>query len=86
MWYQWVPFYFWVVSAAFFFPYLIYKQYGVNELKPVLYLLNNSVSSGRQENMRFIAEIAVELEICGTFLTVTHMFVSENSFTTISGS
>ena len=25
LWYQWIPFYFWLASAAFFLPYLIYK-------------------------------------------------------------
>lgn len=67
LWYQWVPFYFWVVSAAFFFPYLIYKQYGVNELKPVLYLLNNSGVDGEDNTSSSISKagrwLAIKLNI-----------------------
>ena len=43
-WYQWVPFYFWVISIAFIAPYIVYKQLGVNELKPILAMLHNPVS------------------------------------------
>ncbi|KAL5271269.1 hypothetical protein ACHWQZ_G001792 [Mnemiopsis leidyi] len=42
-WYQWIPFYFWVISIAFIGPYIVYKQLGVNELKPILAMLHNPV-------------------------------------------
>jgi len=41
LWYQWIPFYFWLTAAAFFFPYLIYKRYGFGDLKPLIVMLYN---------------------------------------------
>lgn len=41
LWYQWIPFYFWLASAAFFLPYLIYKRYGFGDIKPLIHMLYN---------------------------------------------
>jgi len=41
LWYQWIPFYFWLTAAAFFFPYLIYKRYGFGDIKPLIVMLYN---------------------------------------------
>lgn len=45
LWYQWIPFYFWLAAAAFFFPYLIYKRYGFGDLKPLIAMLYNPIDS-----------------------------------------
>ena len=36
LWYQWVPFYFWLAAAAFFMPYLLYKNFGMGDIKPLV--------------------------------------------------
>lgn len=43
LWYQWIPFYFWLAAAAFFLPYLIYKRYGFGDVKPLIQMLYNPV-------------------------------------------
>lgn len=43
LWYQWIPFYFWLAAAAFFMPYLIYKRYGFGDVKPLIGMLYNPV-------------------------------------------
>lgn len=45
LWYQWVPFYFWLAAAAFFMPYLLYKNFGMGDIKPLVRLLHNPVES-----------------------------------------
>jgi hypothetical protein len=43
LWYQWIPFYFWLAAAAFFLPYLIYKRYGFGDVKPLIQMLYNPI-------------------------------------------
>lgn len=50
LWYQWVPFYFWLAAAAFFFPYLIYKHFGVGDLKPLIQMLHNPICDEGDQN------------------------------------
>ena len=71
-WYQWVPFYFWIVSVTFFFPYLIYKQLGVNDLKPVLTMLHNPVE---QDN-----DVREDIEKASRWMaTKLNIFIQEQS-------
>lgn len=48
LWYQWVPFYFWLAAAAFFMPYLLYKNFGMGDIKPLVRLLHNPVESDQE--------------------------------------
>ena len=43
-WYQFVAFYFWTASCAFFIPYMLFKFFGMSDLKPVIAMLHNPVS------------------------------------------
>jgi len=56
LWYQWIPFYFWLAAAAFFLPYLIYKRYGFGDLKPLIAMLYNPMEG--EEGIKADAEKA----------------------------
>eukprot|EP00116_Pleurobrachia_bachei_P003623 sb/3463885/ len=51
LWYQWIPFYFWLAAAAFFLPYLIYKRYGFGDLKPLIAMLYNPMEGERETHL-----------------------------------
>jgi len=44
-WYQFVAFYFWTASCAFFIPYMMFKFFGMSDLKPVIAMLHNPVEN-----------------------------------------
>eukprot|EP00116_Pleurobrachia_bachei_P005406 sb/3465668/ len=44
-WYQFTAFYFWTSSCAFFLPYMVFKFFGMGDIKPVIAMLHNPVET-----------------------------------------
>ncbi|XP_063684852.1 innexin inx2-like isoform X3 [Bolinopsis microptera] len=41
LWYQWIPFYFWVVAPVFYLPYMFVKRMGLDRMKPLLKIMSD---------------------------------------------
>jgi len=41
LWYQWIPFYFWVIAPFFYFPYVLVKRMGLERMKPLLKIMSD---------------------------------------------
>lgn len=52
IWYQWIPFYFWMCAVVFYLPYVLFHNSDIGQLKPVLKLLINSVDSEEEEEQK----------------------------------
>ncbi|KAL5266003.1 hypothetical protein ACHWQZ_G006599 [Mnemiopsis leidyi] len=50
-WYQFTAFYFWTASCAFFLPYMMFKFFGMGDLKPVISMLHNPVETAEELDM-----------------------------------
>ena len=42
LWYQWIPFYFWLCAAGFYLPYLLFHSSEIGDIKPAIRLLHNT--------------------------------------------
>ena len=58
LWYQWASFYFWIVAILYYTPYIMFKQLGGSEYKPLIKLLCLA-SASSEKHMEEIQERVV---------------------------